>query len=259
MSTKSFNDISEIIKTEINGEEKYYYNHHIKRYERMFNSIIKLSNKRKIVLNIGSHYLHQAMLLSLSGFDVICVDIPNFANQKNIKERAKKFNINLFAINDLENGINILIEKKSIDIILFTEILEHITFNPVKFWRSISSIMSKKSFIYISTPNSMRLLNIISTVYNAMLMRRIGLDTISILNQDTYGHHWKEYSAKEIKYYFNEINPNFNIKIYYYHYREITKIKGLKSFLRKIIILTGRFFRVFSDELEIIVYKNRKH
>jgi 2-polyprenyl-6-hydroxyphenyl methylase/3-demethylubiquinone-9 3-methyltransferase len=247
----------DIVLSEISNyhDELHYFNQHAERYKKMLEKITEIASPGKIILDIGSHFLHQSMILSNLGYKIIAIDVPYFASLPKIQERAKKYNIELYSIPYFENGFDNKIKKDSIDIILFTEIIEHITFNPVVFWSEIGQVINKNGIIYLSTPNSMRLLNIISSIKNILLLRGIGLDYKSILGSITYGHHWKEYSAYEIKKYFKQvINPS-KIEINYYHYRKIFDNKSIKSCLRYVVIKLGRFLKIFSDELEIVITK----
>jgi 2-polyprenyl-6-hydroxyphenyl methylase/3-demethylubiquinone-9 3-methyltransferase len=247
----------EIVISEISGygDELHYFNQHIDRYKIMCEKFSNNSYSQSLVLDIGSHFLHQSMLISLLGYKVIAIDVSYFADIEKIKERAIKYKIELFSINSLEKGFENKIPLSTIDIILFTEILEHITFNPSIFWLDVKNVLKTNGLIYISTPNSMRLLNIISTFKNLVLFRSIGLDYKSILNSITYGHHWKEYSPREIRKYFQICLPNFSVNIEYYYYRKLSGLKGIKNIFRTLIIKLGRFLKFFSDEMQIILRK----
>jgi 2-polyprenyl-6-hydroxyphenyl methylase/3-demethylubiquinone-9 3-methyltransferase len=62
----------------------------------------------------------------------------------------------------------------------------------------------------------------------------------------TYGHHWKEYSAREIKQYFETLSPDFDVEI------------GLHSYLpnnplRKAISQCLGIFPIFRSDIEAVV------
>jgi 2-polyprenyl-6-hydroxyphenyl methylase/3-demethylubiquinone-9 3-methyltransferase len=87
--------------------------------------------------------------------------------------------------------------------------LEHIAFNPVAFWRRIWQLLSDDGIIYVTTPNSFRVRALAKAVIRLMTFKGLGLPVEEILTVITYGHHWKEYSSKEIKTYFAQLSPDF--------------------------------------------------
>lgn len=40
---------------------------------------------------------------------------------------------------------------------------------------------------------------------------RVGIDNLDILRTHTYGHHWKEYSKKELCHYFCALSDDFHV------------------------------------------------
>lgn len=164
------------------------------------------------VLDIGAHWLHQSALFADAGFQVTAADFPATLQLDGVKKLASHYSIELLVYSELETGRAFdVIPDDSIDVILFTEILEHITFNPVAFWRAIFRILKPGGRIVVTTPNFYR------AGGRAWQWRRFlsgfgsGIDTIEILNVQTYGHHWKEFSRKEVCHYFCSLSPDFLI------------------------------------------------
>jgi len=164
------------------------------------------------ILDIGAHWLHQAFMLSKSGFSITAGDFPATLGLVNVKELAKALEIDLLIYHELHTGNAFeSIEENSIDVVFFTEILEHITFNPVAFWKSIYRVLKPGGRIVLTTPNFYRKNG------RAWEPRRFlsgfgsGIRTTEILQTLTYGHHWKEFSRKEVCHYFCSLSPDFNI------------------------------------------------
>jgi 2-polyprenyl-3-methyl-5-hydroxy-6-metoxy-1,4-benzoquinol methylase len=164
------------------------------------------------VLDVGAHWLHQSLIWRRDGHNVIAADVPATLALPNVINLAARNDISLIAYDRLDTG-NALdsVVSDSIDVVLFTEILEHITFNPVAFWAEIHRVMSPKGRIVVTTPNYYwargRAWNI-----GRMLGRQGGGLTVGeILRTPTYGPHWKEYALREIVEYFTALSRDFTV------------------------------------------------
>lgn len=94
------------------------------------------------VLDLGAHWLHQSMLYATRGFHVVAVDLPMTLELDNVRRLAAAHPIELVAEHDLEGAKALrVIPDDSIDVVLFTEIIKHITFNPVAMWREVHRVM----------------------------------------------------------------------------------------------------------------------
>ncbi|MBS9523453.1 class I SAM-dependent methyltransferase [Litoribacter alkaliphilus] len=263
MNKKSVDDIIQELEELVlaTGETKdvdYFY-FHKDRFRRMANYVEKHYDSAKtVILDIGSHYLHTSIILRKLGFEVDCMDVTEFWSMDFVEKRREEFGINKIVENDLPSLQALSATEEKYDLILFTEILEHITFNPVSFWKKLHKVVKSGGDIYISTPNSLSLPSLVRSVKNIISLRGIGTNVDDILNQITYGHHWKEYSAKELKHYFPSLSDDFKVTINHYNYKNYKQvIKGypLYSFLAKI----GNSTNVFAEELEAIVHVNKGH
>lgn len=106
------------------------------------------------LLDIGAHWLHQAILYAIDGFEVTGVDLPVTFDRDNVRALAKAHDIRLLPNSDLEHASALKeIPDNTFDIVLFTEIIEHITFNPVAMWRQIYRIMKPGARLIVTTPN----------------------------------------------------------------------------------------------------------
>lgn len=249
-----------IIASANNEADIYYFKFHKNRYAHTLRAVLNLLPAGSLVVDVGSHYLHQSLLLRLAGYRVIGVDVPVFSTINFIAERAKNNQIENLALPQLENGLPAEIKADSIDLILFTEIFEHITFNPVLMWRSMYEKLTVGGKIYISTPNSLNLFSWVNHLKNLLFFQSVGLHSDGIFGTVTYGHHWKEYSAYEVKRYFKQLSPDFSVKINYYHYRNENKSqKQMKyAFAEKIRNIGNFFGGVLSEEMEIVVFLPQK-
>jgi len=164
------------------------------------------------VLDIGAHWLHQSILFARAGFQITAGDFAATLELEGVRKLAEHYAIDLLVYDEIVSGKALhAIPDSSVDVVLFTEILEHITFNPVAFWESIYRIMKPGGRIVITTPN------FYAAGSRAWQIKRFvsgfgaGIENTEILQTPTYGHHWKEYSRKEVCHYFCSLSPDFHI------------------------------------------------
>lgn len=164
------------------------------------------------LLDVGAHWLHQAFLYAEQGYRVTAADFPVTIDSPVVRSLAGAYGIDLIAYDDLEAPTAFAgLPDDGFDVILFTEIIEHITFNPVAMWRELYRLMAPGARIVVTTPN-----------YYAMkgrawaLTRTLGgfgsaLPVEEILTVPSHGPHWKEFSLRELVKYFTMLSPDFRI------------------------------------------------
>jgi len=184
----------------------------IKTNELVVSSIS--SNNKGNILDVASHWLHNALLYARDGFNVTCCDlVGREIGHESVKQLAKDNNIKLVTYDSLENPFELeSLEENYFDIVMFTETIEHITFNPVKMWSIFYKLMKIGGKIVITTPNYFYKDGaFIKDLKQLLKFRSSGLVIDNLLDYHTYSHHWKEYSAKDIECYFNRLSPDFRI------------------------------------------------
>jgi 2-polyprenyl-3-methyl-5-hydroxy-6-metoxy-1,4-benzoquinol methylase len=195
-----------------NGGDCNYFKSQRNRFLYSVKRITQICPAPCTVLDIGSHYLHQAALLSLLGYKVIGMDVPLFTRPSFIQERAALMNIENISSEAHQSGEFLLDREGQFDLVICTEILEHIAFNPVAFWRRIWTLLSPKGTVYLTTPNSFRARALLKTIFRLLTFQGVGISINEVLSTITYGHHWKEYSCSEIKQYFRKLSPDFSVR-----------------------------------------------
>jgi 2-polyprenyl-6-hydroxyphenyl methylase/3-demethylubiquinone-9 3-methyltransferase len=165
-----------------------------------------------VVLDIGAHWLHQALLWTLSGWRVVAMDLPTTFEMSMVRTLAARHAIRLLPEDDLEqpDALDALAEH-SVDVVLFTEVIEHITFNPVALWRAVYRVLRPGGTIVVTTPNYYALRGRAWAPLRFLGGRGGGLAIESLLRWPTLGHHWKEYSRQELLEYFTRLSPDFRI------------------------------------------------
>lgn len=165
------------------------------------------------VLDVGAHWLHQALLFALDGYQVTASDFSAQLQRPNVVRLAAAHDIALVGYDDLEHPVAFShLPDGAFDVILFGEIIEHITFNPVPMWREFYRLLAEGGRIVVTTPN----------YYAAdAIERRLrkgfgqggGIPVDEILGYCTHGHHWKEYSGRELQRYFELLSPDFRTDV----------------------------------------------
>ncbi len=227
--------LADVVTAQHGGDEAYFRNQ-APRYERTLQRIQALQPLPCRVLDIGSHYLHQGVLLSQLGHDVTGMDIGLFTGAAFVQERARRFGIHNTTVDVLETGDFLHGQEGRFDLIVFTEILEHVTFNPVRFWARIYELLSPTGMVYLSTPNALRPMAWLRQLFGLFSLRGIGLGVDEIMGNVTYGHHWKEYSAREIRRYFALLSSDFSVATRWYS-TDLTHDAGLKTQMKKLLAL----------------------
>lgn len=242
----------------IEKEDLAYWLYHRARYQNTVQSILKEYEGRDLakvrILDIGSHYLHLPIILRKYGFTLYGFDIKNFTEKNFIKRRAKKENIDNRTIHsNLEDGTFPFEENEKFDLILFTETLEHLSFQPHKMWEGIFKLLKKEGKVYITTPNSLSLRRIAYQLFRILHFEGYGPKLEDLLLKPSNALHWKEYSPKEIRKYFAILGHKVSLCVNYYRYKKL-----IRSFSPLDII--GLFFNLIAfpikplrEELEIWV------
>lgn len=195
------------------GTDVPYLRHHFARYTSTKRRLLSHWDRDRGIrlLDVGAHWLHQALLYAIDGFEVTALDMPVTFEMSNVQAVANAHSISLLPNSDLERAPALRdVADDSFDLVLFTEIIEHITFNPVAMWSEIYRVMKPGGRLIVTTPNYYALRG--RTWNWSRFLKRFGggIEVLDILNHHTYAHHWKEYSLRELVYYFCVLSPDLN-------------------------------------------------
>jgi 2-polyprenyl-6-hydroxyphenyl methylase/3-demethylubiquinone-9 3-methyltransferase len=213
---------------EQHGGDTAYFRGQGHRFRYTASRIHERCGRPSRILDIGSHYLHQAGILRLLGHEVVGLDVPLFANAEFVVERSRRLGLPNHSVDSLEEGRFLLGwgYDGTFDAVIFTAILEHITFNPVRFWRRVYELLTDRGFIYLTTPNGLRPAAMVRHLARLVCFAGVGPPVERVLNTVTYGNHWKEYSSTEIRRYFHMLSPDFRVKIGWYDDSELATSLG---------------------------------
>ena len=129
-----------------------------------------------------------------------------------VQSLARRLDIQLQQYQSLEDGKAFeTLPDNSFDVVLFCETLEHITFNPVALWTEIYRVLAPGGRIVITTPNYYGAYSRLWDIGRLLGRFGGGIPVEEILCINTYGHHWKGYSLREIALYFKLLSTDFTI------------------------------------------------
>jgi 2-polyprenyl-3-methyl-5-hydroxy-6-metoxy-1,4-benzoquinol methylase len=168
----------------------------------------------KHVLDVGAHWLQQSLIWTHAGARVTALDLPVTFADPNVQKLAQAHQIDLLEEADLASAKALqTLAESSVDIVLFTEVIEHLAFNPIALWQALYRVLKPGGVIVISTPNAYRLDS--RTLGWTRLLRGfgVGVSVAEILSTHTFGHHWKEYSVRELSQYFQLLSADFRTQV----------------------------------------------
>jgi len=190
-----------------------YLDVHFQRFDATRNLAMRRWKwPRACILDIGAHWLHQSVLYALEGHQVIAADLANPLDSPQAREIAAAHGIRLLVFEDLSSeSVFDSLPADSVDVILFCEILEHLTFNPVAMWKAIYRVLRPGGRIILTTPSYYGLDSLGRRLLRFASGRGGGITVRDILRIPTNSPHWKEYSAREIRSYFENLSGDFRI------------------------------------------------
>jgi len=212
VSTFNFSDYVKLFE-EHGGTDKGYLEQHFLRFHNTYLRCISSWEQTgsQTVVDVGAHWLHQALLYSLAGFQVEAFNVNTTFKKEKVQSLAKAYNIKLTIAEDLQWGECFEnIRESSVDLVLFTEIIEHLAFNPVAMWEAIYRIMKPGGRIIVTTPNYYSFTGRAWNIKRFLKGFGGGVSVQEVLMLNTYGHHWKEFSIREITQYFSLLSPDFS-------------------------------------------------
>lgn len=88
------------------------------------------------ILDVGCHWLHNALLYARAGHRMTCIDGSALVEHPSVIAAAERMGARLLPMRRMETGDGLFVlPDNSIDLVLLCEIIEHIAFNPVPLWK----------------------------------------------------------------------------------------------------------------------------
>jgi 2-polyprenyl-6-hydroxyphenyl methylase/3-demethylubiquinone-9 3-methyltransferase len=165
--------------------------------------------KTLTILDIGAHWLHNAFFYANRGHRLICMDAPDLASI--VKPVADAIGAEVRPNRRMEKADGFVgIPDDSVDMVLFCEIIEHLAFNPIPFWKQVYRVLRSGGRIIVTTPNAFYHRSAAERLERLLRGEGYGPTVDDILSTGTYGHHWKEFTVSELRAYFAYLSPDFD-------------------------------------------------
>lgn len=194
-----------------------YLRLHYARYIETLEFVFPCKDARapQEILDVGAHWLHNAFFYANRGHHLIVMDAPDTLQRPAVKVAAEVMGAKIRPTRRMEKADGFAdIPSDSVDIVLFCEVIEHLTFNPITFWKHIYRVLRPGGRIIVTTPNAFHYRSLNSFIRRMTSGEGLGLPVAKIFSGGTYGHHWKEFSLRELQSYFAILSPDFDTSRY---------------------------------------------
>jgi len=240
-----------------NDYDRYYFGLRYLGNRYLLSKLADLNMKGKRILDLGSGRLILSSFLSCCGSSVVAFDLPKIFDDDCVRERAKSLSVDLVG-SMIEKGSAFRLPFKSstFDIVLMTEVFEHLNFTPVFLLNEIRRILKDKGYLILTTPNVHSFENKVKFFLN----KNIYGNCDKYLKNSPFDYHWREFDKKELffilkqhdfkvikSFYCNDILIN---KYNSYLYKNISK--KVKAYLKRIMYLL--FFPIQGLKKQIIIF-----
>ena len=133
--------------------EKNYISSLRSQYENIltdFNHIFQGKSDNKRVLEISSFLGVMDIALAKMGFEVHTFDIPEFQNNRTLKKYYEEYHVHPSSGYLHEVWKNALpYPDNHFDAVLFSEVIEHMNFNPLPLFQEMNRILKHNGILYI--------------------------------------------------------------------------------------------------------------
>lgn len=202
LGKKHNNGISEYIN---NQKEHLIFN------AKIINKIIQGFNKDIIkIADIGSYPGTLAYILRKifppNKLKISIYDHPNIINENQTYfDFCKENQISSNPL-DLKNFKNL---NDEFDIIIMSEVLEHLPSNPYHILRKLNNSLLENGIFYLTVPNSAKLKNRIKFFFGLSIYENVNSYFVEEDHPNNlYGYHWREFTTKEISSILQHLNLN---------------------------------------------------
>lgn len=182
--TEAINYLSDIIKS---SEDENYFKEHKERYKEIL--FLFPDNKKNLrVLDIGSGFGHLTILIKkIFGYDVYALDHYSLWEDRFHREK-----INFILCELTEEKLPF--KENWFDIVLFSEVLEHLFILPHKVLFEICRVLKPEGELILTTPNLLALYKRVKVLFGKSPFQPVSIRRDRGRAQD----HIREYSMDEL-------------------------------------------------------------
>lgn len=186
-SKKNLQEILLSVRKELKKREiTFYFNGSYHRFLRLLKEI---PLPPLDILEVGTSPGHLSTALRKLGYSVHGVDY----DPERHNERWKEYDIIVEKCNIEED--NFPFSDRSFDIVIFSEVLEHLIKNPLFPLKEMHRVLKKNGSLILTTPNSIKLLNRLKLLFGKSIYTPIEC----VCERPIYERHNREYAMNEVK------------------------------------------------------------
>jgi len=177
------------------------------------------------ILDVGAFYGHLLIPLTRFNFKLSATDLEVFFKNEIIKKRFKRFGIGYRAYQSLNN---LPFDDNSFEIIILSEVLEHLFSSPIPMFREIKRVLKPRGHLILTTPNVFSLPKRIKF----LLGQNIYPSLEDFCTKPFYSIHHREWGLNEIKTILFLMNLELkNTYLVTYHYSKSILRRFAKKFV----------------------------
>ncbi len=251
---KTINNVLNQIELNLDHDnEKEYFQIHISRYQYILNQVKNLYPNPKGLksLDIGCYPPHIFDSLNNMGFETYGIS--------SLHEKSQRPNVSALNI----ESDKLPFESNYFDLIIFTEVLEHLKTDPTDLFKEIKRVLKPNGAFIITTPNAVRSQNI----FRILTGKNIYFSIDQLKNSDEksgtiYHRHNREFTLNEILELLNQSGLKICSKKYFISYTPNRKRNKKNPIYLKIVKNLNYLFMLFfaktRDTIFILASKTRQ-
>jgi 2-polyprenyl-3-methyl-5-hydroxy-6-metoxy-1,4-benzoquinol methylase len=192
------NRIKQLIGETLLPWEEDYLNFHTRRYQESLELLG--SGAGKSLLDLGAFPGHLSVAARDRGYQVNALTGTNESTTflDNFIQRLARHDIPV-DLADVESG-HLPYPDKCFDVVLATEIIEHLPFNPYHMLREAFRVLRPQGRLILSTPNLAKLDNLLHFALGRTIHPHVRLPFFKTFKSILIGRHIREYTADELGY-----------------------------------------------------------
>ena len=177
-----------------------YWRTHKERFRRTVMIFNQHKRERPIrLLDIGSHFLHFAIIMHLLGYETYGCDMAEFGVLPAIQQRADRLSIENLVIQPLDQLRTLPYRTQQFDAVFLLETIEHFNANPKVLIKEIYRILRPGGRIVITTPNYYSYQKLGWRIVRILKGEGGYIPVKELIGEENFTHHWKEYSRRELR------------------------------------------------------------
>lgn len=234
----------------VESKEIFYFKASYDRYLYILRKVSRIKSKGKQVLDVGPGKGHLSIALAKLGWSVALIDVEEKLSAIDTKIMCQKYQMNSKICNLSCNLIPF--EDNLFDLVIFTEVIEHLPCNPVNVMKEIFRVLKQGGRLILTTPNQNNLFTKCKCILGKSIYAPIEL---FFMDDMKYAVHWREYTMGELIYLLDKVGFNIIEKGYFNSktakaglLREVAK--KIVSFVQFLIPSTSQFLYV--DTVKIL-------